>query len=177
MKKYFIVISILIVIFISACKNQETKNANERRADNLLLYENKNLGVSFNYPSSFTIADKLEGAILILSDYDNSNNPGVSVGMKIIKAQKPSTEEQIRSLYEGIAKEVGLPVNFKKQNKENYELIEIEFQGFSYYILSEKGTFIIDDDTDKFKGLLEQQGLYKKYKDQFKGISDSIKII
>jgi|SRR3989344_4360637 len=173
MKKYFIVISLLLVIFISACKTQETV----KEESNLLSYENKDLGISFKYPSAFTVSDGIKGAIFILSDYKNTDNPGVSIGMKIIKAEKPSTEQQIRSLYEGIAKEAGLTLNFNKQNKENYELIEIEFQGFTYYLLSDKGTFIVSDEVDKFKGVLEQQGLYQKYRKQFDEILKSIKII
>ncbi len=145
--------------------------------NNLLSYENKDLGISFKYPSSFTVGEGIKGAIFILSDYNNTDNPGVSFGMTIIKAQKPSTEEQIRSLYEGIAKEASLKLNFKKESKERYELIEIEFQGFTYYLLSDKGTFIVSDGVDKFKGLLEQQGLYQKYRKQFDEILKSIKII
>ena len=64
------------------------------------------------------------------------------------------------------------------QNKGNYDLVYVE-NGKSYYILSDKGTFIVDNTLDIpfWKPLFEEGGVYQLYKTKFDAILNSIKIL
>ena len=67
---------------------------------------------------------------------------------------------------------------YKIENKRNYDLVNVE-NGQSYYLLSDKGTFIIDNTLkiEFWKPLFEEDGVYQEYGNQFKQIINSIKII
>ena len=89
MKKYFVVISILVVIFISACKVQETVQGNQQK------YENKDLGISFRYPSNFKVYQGDKDNLRIDSGYKNSQHSAVEAVMSIrrIDAKRESIQE------------------------------------------------------------------------------------
>ena len=91
MKKYFIVISILIVIFISACKSQETL----KEDSNLLSYENKDLGISFKHPSNFKVYQGDKDTLRIDTGYKNAQHSAVEavMGIRRINAVRESIEQ------------------------------------------------------------------------------------
>lgn len=67
---------------------------------------------------------------------------------------------------------------YKIENKGNYDLVNIE-NGQPYYLLSDKGTFIIENtlSIEFWKPLFEEDGVYQVYTNQFDQIKDSIKVI
>lgn len=241
MKKYFIVISILLVIFISSCKAPETI---KKESDNFQFYENKDLGISFKYPSTFKVYQGDKDTLRIDTGYKNAQHSAVeaNMGIRRINANRESIEQiqarinpdlsgltsVIQSLEQSISPEGRAELTrqieyskktnpdgykllyedktieeatneavktiqkqidefktmqtkkktYKVENKGNYDLVNIE-NGQSYYLLSDKGTFIIDNTIDiKFwKPLFEEDGVYQEYKNQFDQIKDSIKVI
>ena len=84
MKKYFILLSILVVIFISACKTQEIskQQANHQTPETLTpkkdtlnwkTYEDKELGFSIKYPSAWFVNAPWESQDVQFSNYDPNN--------------------------------------------------------------------------------------------------------
>ena len=92
MKKYFVVILMLVVIFISACKVQETVQGNKQK------YENKDLGITFEYPSNFKVYQADKDTLRIDSGYKNTEHSAVEavMGIRRINTNR-ETSEQIQS--------------------------------------------------------------------------------
>jgi len=240
MKKCSVLVSILIMIFISACVAKETMKGEV----NLLSYENKDLGISFKYPSTFKVYQGDKDTLRIDTDYKNTQHSAVEavMGIRRINAGRESieqiharinpdlsgitsiiqsleqsispegraeltrqieyvkrtnpdgyklsygnktieeaTEEHVKTIQTQIEKFREMQTKkktFKVENKGNYDLVNVE-NGQSYYLLSDKGTFIIDNtiDIEFWKPLFEQDGVYQEYKNQFDQIKNSIKII
>lgn len=181
--KILLPLFIIFVITVTGCKIQEVD-------ENILFYENKNMGISFNYPSSFTVYQPSAISLRIESDYRNEqlpiyhDYPGSFLIMNIERINSKQEDlEQIENrinpkkfnLRTEEEKVIGEKKDYKIIKKNNYDLVEVS-DGNSY-ILTDKGTFFISDSTNIFKELLEQPGLYQKYSKQFDDIRKSIKII
>jgi len=234
MKKYLIVISILIVIFISACKSQETVKG----SSNLLSYDNKDLGISFKYPSTFKVYQADKNSLSVDSGYIDSQYPLAQILIGIRKSSpnrlslqeiesminpdlsgilkpledlyqtkedreelrrqieytKTSAPENYKVLYgdktteqatEAQIAETGKLIKsyktkrtYKVMNKENYDLVVVDSldRYYPHYLLSDKGTFIVDHLQQWQGGFIPEQE-YNSYKEKFDSVIDSIKII
>ena len=235
MKKYFVVVLMLVVIFISACNSQETTKG---ESGNLLSYENKDLGISFKYPSTFKVYQADQNSLSIDSGYVDSQHPlaQISIGIRKsspnklslqeiesminpdlsgilkplensyqtkegrdeIKRQieyiKTSNPETYKTLYgdktteqaaeEQIA-EIGKQIQsyktkktYKIINKGNYDFVVVDSvdRYYPHYLLSDKGTFIVDH-LQQWQGGFVPEQEYTAYKEKFDSIINSIKII
>ncbi|MDA2937716.1 hypothetical protein MYX75_05570 [Acidobacteria bacterium AH-259-A15] len=161
----------------------------EQKPDSLpkgwLTYENKELGISFNYPPNFKIYQPDRDHLRIDSDYKNPRNNIIrlSLNIKKLHPDRQTFEES------GIRPDpsdflVTLPEELKNrkytvQRKENYDLVRVENSRRFHYILSDRGTFSISStmNIEAFKSQLEEEGVYQDYRTTFDQIISTIKII
>ena len=234
MRKYCILGSLLILVFISACQTQEPAKGEN---NDLLSYENKDLGISFQYPINFKIYQSDKNTIVIDSGYEDPEHPlaSIQIGIRLnslnrlniqeiesivnpdfsgfIKILEASVTEEGR---EELRRQIEFTKNtnpdiykvtygdktideatdeyakfIKKQiqdlqikrtynilNKGNYELIVVDSvdKYYPYYLLSDKGTFIVDH-LGQWQGGFVPEQEYNSYKEKFDLIIDSLKII
>ncbi|MBI1935602.1 hypothetical protein HYS31_04115 [Candidatus Woesearchaeota archaeon] len=173
MKKYYILILISFIIFISACKVQETLQGNKQK------YENKDLGIAFEYPQNFKIYQSDKNTISIDSGYEDTEHPllQISIGIKKFSPNKESLEK-IKSMTQPFADWTKSELTYNIQNKGNYDIVIVEssFGYLPYYILSDRGSFVVDHPGPIWKEQLTES-LYSDYKMKFDAIIESIKII
>ncbi len=225
-KKLFFVF-IITIILISGCADKEIVKQKE---SNLLIYENQELGISFEYPTEFKVYQSDENTLSIDSGYKDpvATLMIISMTIKRISPERDSLEqiearinpEAVKSMakefseidpnkmieelndqkkqnlegyqlmygdkipeeatadYVDMMKDILKIKEYELQNKGAYDLIIVE-NGVKYYLLSDSGTFYINDvlHVKPWKEKLEEQGLYEEYRGKFDDIMDSIKII
>ena len=114
-------------------------------------------------------------------EYSKRTNPD---GYKLIYGDKTieeATEEHVKTIQKQIEQFKQMQTKkktYKVENKGNYDLINVE-NGQLYYLLSDKGTFIIDNTLgiEFWKPLFEEDGVYQSYKSKFDEVLNSIQII
>lgn len=156
-----------LIIFIGF----KITEANTTKSITVLNYENKNLGISFDYPSNFEVYQQDKNSLRIESDYQKKGKPYFSVGMNIkrVNSQRENLEK-VKKIWALSGEKIS-----KVLKLDNYDLV-IGSEGTNY-ILSDNGTFFVGDSVDVHKKLLKQEGLYQSYKSKFLEIKNSIKII
>lgn len=145
--------------------------------ETLTTYQNKELGISFKYPSDLKVYQQDENSILIKSDYKNPEHSAIEISINIKRTSfQRETKEQIEAKFKGLPEEAIAPYAIiKQETKGNYELLQMK-AGSQYYILSDKGTFYVGDTVDTFgwKEIFTKEGIYQTYRSKFDAIKDSI---
>ncbi|MBI2655326.1 hypothetical protein HYX06_02785 [Candidatus Woesearchaeota archaeon] len=200
-------------------------------------YENKDLGISFQYPVNFKVYQSDKSSLTIDSSYEDAEHPlaSIQIGIKKYSQDRVSLqeiesivnpdfsgfikileaaiteegreelrrqieftkrtnpegynlaygdksidealEEQVKTIQEQI-KDIKTKRAYKILNKVNYDIIVVDSADkyYPYYLLSDKGTFIVDHLQTWQNGFVPEQE-YNSYKEKFDSIVNSIKII
>ncbi|MBI2652546.1 hypothetical protein HYX00_03725 [Candidatus Woesearchaeota archaeon] len=174
-KIFLILIFFVFSIWLFGCQKTETYKV---KTSDWVVYKS-GFGISFMYPKTFTIS-KEEGLSVkwhINGHYMNPKNQGISTNMLIEKIHEPETVEDVLSRIRNLGIQV-----LNRKSEDNYEILETNFledlsgQGRAYYIISKKGTFYLLDTLYAYRGALEQEKVYQKYREIFDKIRESIKI-
>ena len=189
--KTVLILFAIIILFISGCGVEENTPSNEQ-ISSWKTYENKELGISFQHPVDFKVS-KMPYSIKIETDYgilrELQSSQGISsininTNINIVKKsdQKADVEDIEDTLLNTLNQFLDTKSKYKITSVEkvhNYDLLKFERGNlYGYYILSDKGTFIVSDDLneDSLK-TLKEEGLYGEYRTKFDNIISSIKII
>ena len=164
-------IILFLLGFLVILVGYKITGANNTNSVTVLIYENKNLGISFTYPSEFQVYQQDENSLRIESDYNTKGKPYFSIGMNIKRVN--SHREKLEKV-EKILAIIGEKI-IKVLKLDNYYLVVGSES--TNYILSDNGVFFIGDSVDVHKNLLQQESLYQHYKLKFFEIKKSIKII
>ena len=231
MNKYFIIgLLLMLILVIASC-------INEQKGSRLQLYENKDLGISSQYPINFKVYQSDKDSLTIDSGYESPEHPlaSIQIGIKkysqnrislqevesmvnpdfsgfvkilessiteegreelkrqieftkrtnpegyaLVYGEKTAdeaTEEQVKTIQKQI-EDIKTKRAYKILNKGNYELIVVDSvdKYYPHYLLSDKGTFIIDH-LQTWRGGFVPKEEYNSYKEKFDLVADSIKII
>lgn len=161
----------MIGLFVSGCATEP--------ASNLLKYENKDLGIAFEYPKDFKIYQADKNTISIDSGYEDSKHQLVQISIGIRKtSNNKESLDTVKTKISAVQQLIGIEANVKVQDKGNYDLVIVDSPSsyFPFYILSEKGTFVVDHPAPIWKEQLPED-LYSDFRTKFDALIESIKII
>lgn len=181
MKKTILFGLIVISMFLIGCSGEvstiEKKVDNQQKATDLLEYENKDLGISFKYPSDFKVSLKESFGDYIEIDsgysinYEGYNTPlYMSIGKKMAVSGERESLEDVKKW----VNDMGLSI-LSIENKEGYDIIKIASR--DYYLLTDKGSLVISDNVNEANEPYITKEEFIKYQNMFDGIMESIKII
>jgi hypothetical protein len=172
-----LIIALIVIFYNKPLENDDNLNSN---TEEKVIYESINLGISFEYPSDFEISDFPEYFTISREVYlDNSNY--VSLVMFINKInQERATDEQIKEELGKVS--LSRKPLVSRENKGDYEFLLFDWDNEgndkpTYFLLSDKGSFIIYNLGANHKSALDGQESYEYYLRKFREIIYSIQVI